>query len=386
MSITIDDLGKAEDFSQQLEDMGLLAAYHHVLQAIAARRVSIPESHLYEFAAREFERYGQRRKGGMINLKQEERVSAQRQRQVARRIHDKAREFRFAKNYASEEDEEDRRNLLQLAGIADENEEVVAVASTTKEEEEEEEEQQQEDVKHFLMDGVMVENNTKNDDRIDVTEEQADITNFLMEGVVVKNGDEEDKEVESSSSGNIVETLQERRQQIPTPDVLLHRTSAEDNMMTIGKEEMETIDTIDSRQKEGATTINGETTNSKNEVDLASLQVFAPMLLKVIFDSIDKEDHNNATELESKTSPDDVSVQSSDLSDGSDLSLLSESMEESNKRVPTTAVDDDGEDGDDVVLDSLDIERDVTESTTLVEENGSSMNGLISVSLEDTEK
>ena len=72
MSITIDDLGKAEDFSQQLEDMGLLAAYHHVLQAIAARRVSIPESHLYEFAAREFERYGQRRKGGMINLKQEE--------------------------------------------------------------------------------------------------------------------------------------------------------------------------------------------------------------------------------------------------------------------------------------------------------------------------
>ena len=119
--------------------------------------------------------------------------------------------------------------------------------------------------------------------------------------------------------------------------------------------------------------INGETTNSKNEVDLASLQVFAPMLLQVIFDSIDKEDHNNATELESKTSPDDVSVQSSDLSDGSDLSLLSESMEESNKRVPTTAVDDDGEDGNDVVLDSLDTERDVTETTTLVEENGSSM-------------
>ena len=372
MSITIDDLGKAEDFSQQLEDMGLLAAYHHVLQAIAARRVSIPESHLYEFAAREFERYGQRRKRGMINLKQEERVSAQRQRQVARRIHDRAREFRFAKNYASEEDEEDRRNLLQLAGIVDENEEVVSVESTTKkEDEDEDEEDEEQQQKPSLMDGVMVENNTKGDDRIDVTEEQADITNFLMEGVVVfKNGDEDDKEEENSFPGNNVETLQERRQEIPTPDVLLHRTSAEDNVMKIGKEEV-TIDT--SRQKEGATMINGETTNSKNEVDLASLQVFAPMLLQVIFDSIDKEDHNNATELESKTSPDDVSVQSSDLSDGSDLSLLSESMEESNKRVPTTAVDDDGEDGNDVVLDSLDTERDVTETTTLVEENGSSM-------------
>jgi hypothetical protein len=134
----------------------------------------------------------------------------------------------------------------------------------------------------------------------------------------------------------------------------------------------------------------GEAPNSEEDkVDMSSLQVFGPMLLQVIFDSIDKKNaplfvqseggntEDNATKSESMISP--SSVQSSDLSDASDLSLLSESMEEESKKN-----EDDREDGV-LVLNSLDT-RDVSESTTMVEENNSSVGGLISVSLEDTEK
>ena len=106
MSLSIDDLAKVEDMSSTLEEWGLLSAYEHLLQMVAARRVAIPESHLFEFAAREFERYGKRRKGGMVNLEHEKRVATYRQRQISRRIHDTARELRFDALRKEEENQE----------------------------------------------------------------------------------------------------------------------------------------------------------------------------------------------------------------------------------------------------------------------------------------
>ena len=61
-----------------------------------------------------------------------------------------------------------------------------------------------------------------------------------------------------------------------------------------------------------------------NREDLSSLKVFAPMLLKVIFESLDNKENN------SQKYDNPLAYQSSDLSEGSDLSLLSESQENSN--------------------------------------------------------
>ena len=80
-----EDGGAAASVSEMqasLESMGLLAAYDHVLSELVNRRTSVPPSHLMEFVAREFERFGQRWQGGMVSQTRVARDAHRRKRQM----------------------------------------------------------------------------------------------------------------------------------------------------------------------------------------------------------------------------------------------------------------------------------------------------------------
>ena len=319
MSLSIDDLAKVEDMSSTLEEWGLLSAYEHLLQMVAARRVAIPESHLFEFAAREFERYGKRRKGGMVNLEHEKRVATYRQRQISRRIHDTARELRF--DALRKEEENQKKETFK-------------------------------DVENFLMQGV----STVEDDGVKQVHTKHELQQPEQEL-------EQEDYMEEKTNGD----------QASTPDILLQRDSVTERLQVTKVE---------------------KTTENRN--DLNDLTVFAPLLVNLIFKSLDqrqeKQEEKQEDEQENEDAQEDehedeqrrpeqheqkpetetqqgVDGDSSDLSDGSDLSLLSESP----------------------VLDSFDTEVEITDSMSRVVETEASVvvgdessigqTGLLSVTL-----
>ena len=319
MSLTIDQLGQAEDMSRKLEEWGLLAAYEHLLTEMSKRRVSIPTSHLYEYAAREFERFAARRKDGIHDSysKREQRKAVYRQRQVARRIHDTAREHRFAtalveQHEVMKQQQQQQQQQQQLQA----NESILSMGAniTTSS-------PSNDFVSDFLMEGVDV----KETEAALATEERGELlTGFLMQGVVVKDEDDEDEEnleISFSTLGqaltqDVIETaietvsprLQPTLNKKPTLEILLNRNPSNQDLPEIE-----------------------HNSNDNLSNDLASLKIFGPILLQVIFDSFDKqEDKEDNEDNEDKEDASSLNV-SSDLSSGSDVSCFTESDQESSK-------------------------------------------------------
>ena len=318
MSLTIDQLGQAEDMSRKLEEWGLLAAYEHLLTEMSKRRVSIPTSHLYEYAAREFERFAARRKDGIHDSysKREQRKAVYRQRQVARRIHDTAREHRFATALVEQHEVMKQQQQQQQQQQLQANESILSTGAniTTSS-------PSNDFVSDFLMEGVDV----KETEAALATEERGELlTGFLMQGVVVKDEDDEDEEnleISFSTLGqaltqDVIETaietvsprLQPTLNKKPTLEILLNRNPSNQDLPEIE-----------------------HNSNDNLSNDLASLNIFGPMLLQVIFDSLDKqEDQEDNEDQEDKEDASSLNV-SSDLSSGSDVSCFTESDQESSK-------------------------------------------------------
>ena len=295
----IDQLRQAEDMSRLLEEWGLLAAYEHVLTEIAKRRVSIPVSHLYEFAAREFERHGSRMKDGRIDTSREQRKSNYRQRQVSRRIHDTARELRFTQVTQVTTQELEPVTDFLMSGVEDLSKIEQKLGS--------------EEAVDFLMQGV--------------TTKPEPVTDFVMPGV--EDLQKIEQALASKEAANFLMqgvTIESDPENVPrgkcTPDVLFDRENVKDQTENQNKHTCTTITDNSSSNN----TINESQADEEqsNREDLSSLKVFAPMLLKVIFESLDNKENN------SQKYDNPLAYQSSDLSEGSDLSLLSESQENSN--------------------------------------------------------
>jgi len=349
--LSTDDIATAEKMSQQLEEWGLLGAYKCLLEQISARRVAIPPTHLYEFAAREFERYGSRRKGGMINLQHEKRIAGYRQKQISRRIHDTARELRFDKALREVELENKTKNepvedfLMLGVDLSQDTETPQETPQVTPQETPPPE---QEILKDFLMQGV--------DDQ-----RPEDVQANRQRPASESNKRKTIKQMTSKSSmdfvGNVFEQCgvpsphSNRCQETPTPEKL-------------------------------GLSIPIETAPSTTTENLGDLQVFAPMLLNLVFKSFDQQNDRQNPAKKVQPQPEVLSRQpeeevpqaseepfqqelaeqmledqplsqtqppkqpeqqeqlpmvvvgnidafeESDLSDGSDLSLLSESIQE----------------------------------------------------------
>ena len=256
--LSTDHIATAEKMSQQLEEWGLLGAYSHLLNQIAARRVAIPPTHLYEFAAREFERYGSRRKGGMINLQHEKRIAGYRQKQISRRIHDTARELRFDKALREVELENKTKNepvedfLMLGVDLSQDTETPQETPQVTPQETPPPE---QEILKDFLMQGA--------DDQ-----RPEDVQANRQRPASESNKRKTIKQMTSKSSmdfvGNVFEQCgvpsphSNRCQETPTPEKL-------------------------------GLSIPIETAPSTTTENLGDLQVFAPMLLNLVFKSFDQQ-------------------------------------------------------------------------------------------------
>jgi hypothetical protein len=307
-TLSNEDISEAEEMSRQLEDWGLLGAYENMLQSVASRRVAIPSSHLFEFAAREFERYGKRLRNGMINELKEKRIATYRQKQVSRRIRDTARELSFDRNVLINEVNSAEQFLMQSV---DQN----------------------------VNQNVNQRANQRTDSWTDEQEfqhrvERDDVEEFLIQDVEVSYIVKKDDIIENETVIETEETIKEYpiNSETPTPEKLGFVKSTK----KIEEESNELIET---------------------EKKLNDLKVFAPMLLNMIFTSIDRvdqpvvdqpvKDHSVVDHSVVDQSVVDQSVvdqsvldqlqqqleemhstDSSDLSSGSDVSLLSESIQD----------------------------------------------------------